>query len=118
MSYLFGNHIVSFLMMRLKYCFYSQTSHPKATKRSTPDRKRCDTKKGKTDIFGKMLCQVKIIDIHGQPKGEKNKYIQSDLPPGMFLHFYFPENEIPRLIRVTVPHMGGKGQFCQTVAVS
>ena len=62
-----------------------------------------------------MLCQVKIIDIHGQPKGEKNRYIQSDLPPGMILHFYFPENEIPRLIRVTV---GGKGQFCQTVAVS
>ena len=54
-----------------------------------------------------MLCQVKIIDIHGQPKGEKNKYIQSDLPPGMILHFYFPENEIPRLIRVA------KGNFAR-----
>ena len=60
-----------------------------------------------------MLCQVKIIDIHGKPKGEKNKYIQSDLPPGMILHFYFPENEIPRLIRVTVPHVGAKGNFAR-----
>ena len=60
-----------------------------------------------------MLCQVKIIDIRGQPKGEKNKYIQSDLPPGMILHFYFPENEIPTLIRVKVPHMGAKGNFAR-----
>ena len=36
-----------------------------------------------------MLCQVKIIDILGQPKEEKNKYIQSDLPPGMIPHFLF-----------------------------
>ena len=71
------------------------------------------TVKEEKHIFGKMLCQVKIIDIPGQPKGEKNKYIQSDLPPGMILHFYFPENEIPTLIRVTVPHMGAKGNFAR-----
>ena len=57
-----------------------------------------------------MLCQVKITDIHGQPKGEK-KYIQSDLPPGII--YYFTENELPRLIRVTVPHMAAKGNFAK-----
>ena len=73
-------------------CFYSKTSHPEAKIRSTRDRKRCDAQKkekSKTDIFGKMLCQVKIIDILGQPKEEKNKYIQSDLPPGMIPHFLY-----------------------------
>ena len=60
-----------------------------------------------------MLCQVKIIDIHVQPKWEKKKYIQSDLPSGLILHFYYPENEIHRLIRVTVPHIEANGSFAR-----
>ena len=81
--------------MRLKYCFYSQTSHPKAKNRSTRDRKICDTQKKKKKKKNRhirqnvMSSQNKLIHMVSR-KERKNKCIQNDLQPAMILHFLFP----------------------------